>query len=441
MSAAECVSSAVRQLTSLLKLARLHGSLENVVFAEQIPTLCERLQAVFEYERAFHIEARESLVLANRRIVKGIGQAVAAECSSAFVGYGLSGVWFGAALGEEELRTFLEVLASRSSAKEGESSAESINGTLESFGLIARVRVISVDEAGGTADQRRVSVGDADYFPLAYGRLLVLLREHARHAEEPELGRYFRQKLHRAAGEIARLVGAHRRRLMALTTIRDEQDPRFTRLANLGLLALLVGHELGLARRQLADLALAAFQGASHTLVDEVEQRAHALAGFARNRELNYTSLCTAVVGLAAPGGAGVHPYARIVRLCAAYHDLINGAEGREALRPDEAIKSLLESGGHEETIGHALANLVGVYPTGSVVRLATGAVAVVLYPNPGFPGRPLVSVARNADGSDGEGRLVDLAEQDVRGAFRVEIEASLDPAEVGIRVSDFLLG
>ena len=73
MSAGETTAGAVRQLTALLKLVRLHGGLENVVFAEQIPVLAEHLRAVFEHERAFHVETRETLVLANRRIVKGIG--------------------------------------------------------------------------------------------------------------------------------------------------------------------------------------------------------------------------------------------------------------------------------------------------------------------------------------------------------------------------------
>lgn len=449
-SHAESLAGTIRLLTSLLKLVRLHDGLDNVVFGEQIPPFLEHLAQVFQQERALHVEARESLVLANKRIVKGVGQGVADEYQQALGGLGLSGIWIGRALEDEELRRVLRIIQTEASQDD---PAKAILEALDQYGLIAKVRVVPLGEGGGTADQQTVKVGDAEYFPLAYGRLLVLLREYARHAEDPELGRYFRQKLHRAAGEIARLVARYTRRIMALTTIRNPGDPLFSHLANVGLLSLVLGHELGLNRRQLADLSLAAFmQGVGEAFAGARagRPRAHRILGaFAHDREISYKALCTAVVALApevgaeAPAAGEVHPYARMIRICAQYDGLLAGAPpDREPLRPDEAIERLFDDADqHDPTMLKAFANLIGVYPTGSVVRLSSGERAVVIYPNPGFPGRPLVAVARNADGSDGEGRLIDLAEKDVRGEYRAEIAETLDPVAEEIRASDYLLG
>jgi len=73
VGARERLGQTIRHLTSLMKLVRLHDGLENVVFAEQIPAFQEHLRGVFESERALHVEARDGLILANKRIVKGVG--------------------------------------------------------------------------------------------------------------------------------------------------------------------------------------------------------------------------------------------------------------------------------------------------------------------------------------------------------------------------------
>lgn len=446
---AEPLRQSIRALLSLLKLVRLHATLENVVFAEQIPALLAPLGAVFEREAALTLEARDGLALANRRLVRGLSTQVQGEWQQALGALGLEAVWFGRLPTEEDLRRFLGLIQ----AHQGQSDpAEAIVRGLAEWGLAGRLRVARAGEGGGTAEARTVRMGEAAYFPLAYARLLVLLRELSRSLAEPELQRYFRHKLHRAAGELAGLAPLYADRLLALTTLRPEGEPLFGRLANLGLLALLVGQRLGLARRQLADLMLAAL---THRLGAEGEGAAaaaeagrRALQHFVGGRELSQKALVTALVALEQNGVApaaegvppGLHPYARIVEVCRDYEAWTGGPEG---LRPDEAVARIVgdRSSRYDRTAARALANLLGQWPPGSTVELDTGEVAVVLQANPGSPGRPLVAVARTPGGADAEGRLLDLAERDVQGRFRATVVRAVDARSLGIRPQEYLLG
>jgi hypothetical protein len=441
------VITVVRVLTSLLKLRRLHEDLDNVVFAEPVDKLVATLVRVFEHERSLQLEARDDLVFANRRIVRGLSQVGVDEFGAAFGDAKLGGLWLGAALDASEVRRFLGILQSEG---DGDEPSEGIGKALTQWGLQSKVRVLAIGEVGGTAESHNVQIGEAAYFPLAYARLIVLLRELARNQSQPELGRYFRQKLHRAAGEIAGLGKKHPERLMALLTIRNTSPNQdFSRLANTGLLALLLGQRLGLTRRQLADMVLSSYlSGLDQTL----GAKDRAFGSFVRGRDLSYKALCSAVVALGHSGRLpdatghrpeGEHPFGQIIALCMAYQDLTTDTDDRAGLRPDEAVKVLLEAkdGRHDPTLVKLLANMLGLYPCGTVVRLSTGETAVVVYPNPGFPGRPLVSVALSPEGETGDGRLVDVAEKDVQGEFRVTIQDTLGSSEHQLEVANFLLG
>lgn len=449
---AEDLRQSVRALLALLKLIRLHADLSNVVFAEQLPALLGPLQAVFQREAALTLEAREGLALANRRLVRGLSVQVQAEWHAALSGLGLEAIWFGRLPDEGDLRRFLGLVQRHAGDPD---PAESIARGLAEYGLSGKLRVAKLGEGGGTAEARSVRLGEAAYFPLAYSRLLVLLREMARSLSDPELHRYFRQKLHRAAGELAGLAGLYPDRLLALTTLRPEGEPLFAHLAGTGLLALLVGQRLGLPRRQLADLMLSAV---AHGLGGHApgergppgEAARRALQAFAAGRELSTKALLTTLVALEQAGQApetegappGTHPYARVLAACSDYQALVtHGRPGGAPLRPDEALAGILgdREGRYDRTVARALGNLLGHWPPGSVVRLTTGELAVVLQANPGFPGRPLVAVARAPDGSDSGGRLLDLAERDVQGRFRTEVAGPADAA--GIDPRAYLLG
>jgi hypothetical protein len=82
--------------------------------------------------------------------------------------------------------------------------------------------------------------------------------------------------------------------------------------------------------------------------------------------------------------------------------------------------------------------NTLGLYPVGTLVRLSTGEVGVVVYGGGEAQRatRPIVALL----GPDGRpGQTVDLVEQDGSGGYRRTIVGAEDPARYGLRASTLL--
>ncbi|MBE3071884.1 MAG: hypothetical protein IMZ67_02815 [Acidobacteria bacterium] len=83
---------------------------------------------------------------------------------------------------------------------------------------------------------------------------------------------------------------------------------------------------------------------------------------------------------------------------------------------------------------------LVGLYPAGSLVRLDTGAIAVVTRPHPGEPHRPSVRVVHEADSRAHPVPYdVNLWEPEARAGFPTSISSPVDPVDAGIDPLDYL--
>jgi hypothetical protein len=78
--------------------------------------------------------------------------------------------------------------------------------------------------------------------------------------------------------------------------------------------------------------------------------------------------------------------------------------------------------------------NLIGMYPVGTLVRMASGEVAVVTHEHPGDPFRPQVKLVKDRDGRAlEESALINTWETDARGHFRYAVEEALDPDDADV--------
>ncbi len=137
-----------------------------------------------------------------------------------------------------------------------------------------------------------------------------------------------------------------------------------------------------------------------------------------------------------APGSED--PSLGIVRIADAYDDLT--ARPGLAGSPDLVVAFLLQATGarFEPTLLQRFAQLLGIYPPGTTVRLAEGEIGVVVRPNPAIAklDRPLVRVLRDSGGLSVPGEeWIDL---DTSPATR--IVESLDPSILGISPPDVFL-
>ncbi len=132
-------------------------------------------------------------------------------------------------------------------------------------------------------------------------------------------------------------------------------------------------------------------------------------------------------------GEGGVHPGSRIVKIADAYDAFTTIRPYRTRTTPSDALAMLREQAGtmFDPDLVEAFCEMMGRYPIGSVVRLASGRLALVVDVHASAPARPLVRVLRNGDGSTpGTLTFVDLRRRETpTGGFVDRIVESVEPA------------
>lgn len=129
----------------------------------------------------------------------------------------------------------------------------------------------------------------------------------------------------------------------------------------------------------------------------------------------------------------------RIVAICDTYDSLTTDQPWRRALLPQLALTKMMKEAA--DALGRDMVEqfvrCIGIYPIGSLVRLSTGALAVVLSSDPEARLKPMVMLLREPDGRESApGTIVNL--QAVARARRMDpwtIVELLDPRELGLDV------
>lgn len=93
--------------------------------------------------------------------------------------------------------------------------------------------------------------------------------------------------------------------------------------------------------------------------------------------------------------GRAIQDFAHVIGICDIFDALISSRPYRRRLLPHEAIRELFqkEQASFPREILKALVEQLSVYPLGTMVRLNTGEVGVVIRLNPRYPLRPVVRV------------------------------------------------
>jgi HD-GYP domain-containing protein (c-di-GMP phosphodiesterase class II) len=138
-----------------------------------------------------------------------------------------------------------------------------------------------------------------------------------------------------------------------------------------------------------------------------------------------------------------LHLYSLMVAIADVFDALTTERPYRPPLSPERALEMMHESEREqfEPRLLGRFTEMLGKYPAGTLVRLSSGALAIVARPNPADAVRPFVHVIIE----DGLRRSlmpgeVDLGQRDPRsGAPRLEIVEVLDPALAGVEVSELL--
>jgi HD-GYP domain-containing protein (c-di-GMP phosphodiesterase class II) len=266
--------------------------------------------------------------------------------------------------------------------------------------------------------------------------------------------------------------------VLALATIKDHDEYTFTHSVNVCVFSLAIGHRLGLHRNWLGRLGMAALlhdigktsvpTGVLNKIgvldVDEWKAiREHTLMGVKGLCKLPKTSehmIHAMIVAFQhhinldlsgypdVPEDTSLDLFSRIVRIADTFDAMTTERPYRNKVySPHEAMRYLISEAGikFDPVLVKAFAAAMGIYPIGTVLRINTNAIGIVVRRSElsGEPDRALIRVILDHTGNQiSDEVFLDLGEVDPdTGEFIYQVTETLSCRDLGVNPRDYLLG
>jgi putative nucleotidyltransferase with HDIG domain len=272
------------------------------------------------------------------------------------------------------------------------------------------------------------------------------------------------------------LVGECESFMLGLTNLKNYDEYTLNHSINVSILALCLGRRLGLEKRELLDLGIGAFfhdigkiEVPEEVLnkkgkLDENEwkimtQHPHFGAEkLASLKELNYLPVGALYIALEHHNWVdlsgyprywkkdNINFYSRIVKICDVFDAVTTKRVYREnAMSRHKALSIMLEKSGSEfdALLLKVFANMIGVYPIGTLVALDSDELGVVVETNTevAFMLRPKVKLITDKEKNKIDGEIIDLTEKDPETEkYRKTVVKILDPDEYDINIADYFI-
>ena len=246
----------------------------------------------------------------------------------------------------------------------------------------------------------------------------------------------------------------------ALLRLKDSGEYRPHHGVSMAVWAAILGRQVGLDRIELERLAVACALcdvGMTENLTDTQRRiiRAHPSMGASLVAQIeNMDDEILAIIenhherlnGSGYPrgiGGAEIPLLARIAGLVDTYDAMITPRPYAKARTSHEACLELLDCSGHQfqDALVEQFVQAIGLFPTGSMVELNTGEVAIVVSQSPTRRLKPeLVIVLNGAKARRTIPRLVDLTDQCIAAEGERWIVRELHAGTYGISSEEFFI-
>ena len=267
---------------------------------------------------------------------------------------------------------------------------------------------------------------------------------------------------------LADSITENRTALIALTAMKSYDNYTFTHMVNVSILTMAQARSLGIDGKLLRELGLSALMhdiGKVRTpleILNKTSQldddefaimKRHVVDGaeiLRQTPEMPILAPSVAFEHHLRQNGTGYPPVKRPTlnlgtKLCsiADVYDAMRSQRAYQQAFPTDRILAVLErneGGEFDQDLVRRFVQLIGIYPPGTLVRLSSGEVAVVLKVHAPDPYRPKVRVLLDPEGQAiGVPVERNLWEKAAEGDADVKIDAPLDPAEHGIDPLDFI--
>ena len=273
----------------------------------------------------------------------------------------------------------------------------------------------------------------------------------------------------RLTGHLADLIAVDPAQALLLTTVKSYDEYTFHHMINVCILALAVARAIGLPRDEAVALGIGgllhdvgkvkvpheilAHDGALDEEQWRVIQR-HPVDGaglvLITSRNAYHPAVATVLEHHAAYDGSGYPSLSgrrvpalpsRVVTVADCFDAMTSKRSYRKPEERRQALNILQAGAGRafDPRVVRTFVRIMGVFPIGSLVQLATGEVAAVVRNHERLLARPTVRLLLDARGNQREPEDRDLAEQDRDDGFRWSVRRSVDPVEVGIDMLSLL--
>jgi len=262
---------------------------------------------------------------------------------------------------------------------------------------------------------------------------------------------------------LAQAVAQNRTALLALTTLKDYDNYTFTHMVNVSILTMGQARGLGIDGPLLREFGLAALMhdiGKVRTPLEILNKpekltddeftimKRHVVDGAEILRMTPDVPALAPVVAFehhlrqdlsGYPSNIGhrrLNLCTQIVTIADVYDALRSTRVYRDGL-PSDRIKSIMgkkDDPAFNQRLLRRFINLIGLFPIGTLVRLQTEEIGVVVHEHPSDPFRPQVKLIRDASGHAVENAaLVNTWEPDGRGDYTWAVVEAVDPEVAGI--------
>lgn len=451
----------------ICKLLTTHEP-DNEIFSKTVHNLLYAISKIIESEGLFSILFFKNDVYLNRaRIMQDITNFTASDyLSRLFVARRLGGFELYTVIEPREILLFFYNLV-RYLPSEGSDAVGMFSDLLEING-IRNIKVLPVEDLSSRrVDEIQIAKDYKRRTLLIYQSTIRFLKEAL--SSKDYLSGIDMRTAKRLVNQMVDLSShdIENFSFLSLSAIKNFDEYTFNHSVNVCVLAIAFGNALGLSRKRLAELGLAALFHDIGKLT--IPKKILNKPGHLTNEEWDIMKqhplfALKLLFNMHGYSGAGLkkivvalqhhmnydfsgypklilekrlHLYSRIVAIVDTFDAMTTERVYQKAMKPDEALRKIISFSGerYDPVIVKAFVSSIGLYPPGTVVELNDGSIAVVLKSNPYFENieRPIVKIVRSA-GESSAGRILNLAESGSPGIHR-----SLNPEEVGINIAHYI--
>ncbi|MCX5717995.1 MAG: HD domain-containing protein [Nitrospirae bacterium] len=377
---------------------------------------------------------------------------------------GLGSIVFRDVLKSQDVQNFLRAFtASASSLEPFETLAEELTD-VKSLGVGNLRKIAGEGKTEGEVDIRRM-VKKSYFNAVSYTRGVI---NKIKSGEKINI-----KKAKRVVESMVDLILEEEQLLLGMTTIKDYDEYTYHHSVNVSILAVALAQRLGLSKRSLTELGLVALfhdigkveipsevlnKPTSFTDDEWHIVQKHPFWGvraILKMRGIDATAARAAIVAFEhhmyydlsgypkTRESFELDFYSKIISLADQYDSMTSArVYSRIPMPPDKALSIMMERAGTQldPILFKFFINMIGVFPTGSLVMLDTKELGVVYQSNTLFLDRPKVLVIINSKGEKVDRHIVDLLEKAPDGKFLRTIVKTMDPNKYRINLAEYLL-